>query len=98
MTHEGTNRMDFNELFDATIVKVDNDCYDVTLKVRSGLKVAVCNNGYDEVTMKVRDVIFPKIGSRVMIGGNLYKVKDIDIDANGNIFIIADTGEKVPWA
>ena len=90
--------MDLNELFDLSVDKVGDGCYDVTLRVRNGLKAVVCDNGYDEVTLKLREVIFPKIGSRVTVDGRLVKVKNIVIDSNGNIFIVTDTDEKVRWA
>lgn len=90
--------MDINEIFDAEIVETDDNGYDVVLKPKDDMKVVVCEKGYDKVTMMVRDVVLPKIGSRRTIGGRLVKVKDIEIDSTGHIFVIADTGDKYPWA
>lgn len=90
--------MDINEVFKCNVTPNDDGGYDVTLAVRNGMKVVVCDNGYDEVTLKVRDVIFPKIGSRRTIGGRLVKVKDIEIDSAGHVFVVSDIGEKLPWA
>lgn len=90
--------MDINEIFEVEVTATDDNGYDVVLRTRDDMKVVVCDNKYDSVTMRVRDVMLPKIGSRRTIGGRLVKVKDIDIDAAGHVFVIADTGEKYPWA
>lgn len=90
--------MNINDVFDCGVTPNDDGGYDVTLATRDGMKVVVCDNGYDEVTLKVRDVIFPKIGSRRTIGGRLVKVKDIEIDSAGHVFVVSDIGEKLPWA
>ena len=89
--------MDINELFDFSPREVDGG-YDVTVRPRNGMKVVVCSNGYDEMTMKLRDVVFPRIGSRTMVGGNVEKVRDVVIDDGGNIFVVNEAGLKIPWA
>lgn len=90
--------MDITDVFDCAVTPNGDGGYDVTLAVLDDMKVVVCDNGYDEVTLKVRDVIFPKIGSRRTIGGRLVKVSDIKIDSAGHVFVVSDTGEKIPWA
>lgn len=89
--------MDINELFEFVPKKVDNG-YDIIVKPKGGMKIVVCRNGYDEMTVKLRDVIFPKVGSSRTIAGRLEKVKDIDIDGDGNIFVVNEFDIKIPWA
>lgn len=88
--------MGIEELFDVTITEVD-DGYDVDLVPKDHV-VAVIENGYHNLSLKLRDAVLPRIGSRVKVGSKLVKVNDVSIDEAGHIFVLTDTGEQVRWA
>lgn len=90
--------MDVNDVFNVTVIVCEDGGYDVIVEPKDDMKVVVCDNEYDKVTMKVRDVALPRVGSRRKIGGHLVKVNDIEVDSAGHVFIISDSGEKLPWA
>ena len=81
-------------LFDFDVTEVDGG-YDVELAAKGYLIVysEVHDGG---VSLKLRDISLPRIGSHKMIDGKAIKVKSIEGDKSGRVFVVDEsTGDKL---
>lgn len=84
-------------LFDFDVTEVDGG-YDVEIAVRE-YHIAYFDSHDNGVSLKLRDVSLPAIGSRQMLNGRAIKVKSREFDASGHVFVVDEsTGEKLRWA
>lgn len=96
--------MDANGIFPLGNLEVseDGDGYGVELTLEEGWHVVFCDSHDDGVTLKIRDVILPRIGQRVTVGNGpqkrVVKVKRREYDSNGHVFVVDDVGDKYRWA
>lgn len=96
--------MDINGNFTLGKVEVveDGEGYVVELTFEDGWHVVYCDSHDNGVTLKVRDVILPRIGQRVTVGNGpesrVVKVARREYDSNGHIFVVDDIGDKYRWA
>ena len=85
--------MDFNQLFHRDIQHNDG-VYEVTLAPKEGYCIVTCENKYDEMTLRVRKLDLPRIGSRKTINGKNVKVTDIETDEDAHVWVLGDGGLK----
>ena len=96
--------MDINDISMLGKVKLneDGDGYEVEFTLEDGWHVVFCDSHDDGVTMKIRNVILPRIGQRVTVGNGperrVVKVNRREYDSNGHIFVVDDIGDKYRWA
>lgn len=84
--------MDINELFDFTIEEVDGG-YDVNLKTKD--MVMAVDGDFENLTIRMRNVELPKVGSRKMIDGKLTKVSKIEVDGDAKFSVIDENGHRI---
>lgn len=83
----------------ATIsVTDDGDDYIADIALTDGWCVVVCENNMDSVTMRIKRVDLPKVGSRRTVDGRLVKINAVECDSAGHVTIVGDDGNRYPWS